>query len=116
MGIYRHGTKFTIRDGKLTIFQKDKKYKTDNWYGRFFIESKQVEKSSKSKNKKESIKILGQIYDDYFSKQRLGLVVHSKTSGIVGKSFVTISNKELNQSLKQVIFKKVKYSRILWVI
>ena len=27
MGIYRNGTKFTIRDGKLTIFQKDKKYK-----------------------------------------------------------------------------------------
>ena len=52
MGIYRQGTKFTIREGKLTIFQKDKKYKTDNWYGRFFIESKQVEKSSKSKNKK----------------------------------------------------------------
>ena len=71
MGIYRQGTKFTIREGKLTIFQKDKKYKTDNWYGRFFIESKQVEKSSKSKNKKESIKILGQIYDDYFSKKRL---------------------------------------------
>ena len=46
MGIYRQGTKFTIREGKLTIFQKDKKYKTDNWYGRFFIESKQVEKSS----------------------------------------------------------------------
>ena len=79
MGIYRKGTKFTIREGKLTIFQKDEKYKTDNWYGRFFIESKQVEKSSKSKNKKESIKILGQIYDDYFSKKRLGLVVHSKS-------------------------------------
>ena len=25
MGIYRQGTKFTIREGKLTIFQKDKK-------------------------------------------------------------------------------------------
>ena len=34
MGIYRPGTKFTIREGKLTIFQKDNKYKTDNWYER----------------------------------------------------------------------------------
>ena len=34
MGIYRQGTKFTIREGKLTIFQKDNKYKTDNWYER----------------------------------------------------------------------------------
>ena len=87
MGIYRQGTKFTIREGKLTIFQKDKKYKTDSWYGRFFIESKQVEKSSKSKNKKESIKILGQIYDDYFSKKRLGLVVHSKSFKDCWKEF-----------------------------
>jgi len=87
MGIYRKGTKFTIREGKLTIFQKDEKYKTDNWYGRFFIESKQVEKSSKSKNKKESIKILGQIYDDYFSKKRLGLVVHSKSFKDCWKEF-----------------------------
>lgn len=87
MGIYRQGTKFTIREGKLTIFQKDEKYKTDNWYGRFFIESKQVEKSSKSKNKKESIKILGQIYDDYFSKKRLGLVVHSKSFKDCWKEF-----------------------------
>ncbi len=79
MGIYRKGTNFTIREGKLTIFLKDLKYKTDNWYGRFFIEGKQVEKSSGVKNKKQSIKILGQIFDDYFSKQRLGLVVHSKT-------------------------------------
>ena len=29
MGIYRKGTKFTIREGKLTIFQKDEEYKTD---------------------------------------------------------------------------------------
>jgi len=87
MGIYRQGTNFTIREGKLTIFQKDKKYKTDNWYGRFFIESKQVEKSSKSKNKKESIKVLGQIYDDYFSKKRLGLVVHSKSFKDCWKEF-----------------------------
>jgi len=87
MGIYRKGTKFTIREGKLTIFQKDEKYKTDNWYGRFFIESKQVEKSSKSKNKKESIKVLGQIYDDYFSKKRLGLVVHSKSFKDCWKEF-----------------------------
>ena len=29
MGIYRKGTKFTIREGKLTKFQKDEKYKTD---------------------------------------------------------------------------------------
>ena len=88
MGIYRQGTKFTIREGKLTIFQKDKKYNTDNWYGRFFIESKQVEKSSKSKNKKDSVKILGQIFDDYFSKKRLGLVVHSKTLKDCWKLFV----------------------------
>ena len=87
MGIYRQGTKFTIREGKLTIFQKDKKYLTDNWYGRFFIEGKQVEKSSKSKNKKESIKILGQIYDDYCSKKRLGLVVHSKSFKDCWKEF-----------------------------
>ena len=44
MGIYRQGTKFTTNNGKLTIFQKDKKYKTNSWYCRFFISSQQVEK------------------------------------------------------------------------
>ena len=108
MGIYRQGTKFTIREGKLTIFQKDKKYKTDNWYGRFFIESKQifieskqVEKSSKSKNKKESIKILGQIYDDYFLKKRLGLVVHSRSFKDCWKEFCD-DIKQRTQSITQL--------------
>jgi len=78
MGIYRQGTKFTTNNGKLTIFQKDKKYKTDSWYCRFFISSKQVEKSSGTTNKKESIKILNQIYNDFLYKKRLGLIVHSK--------------------------------------
>ena len=39
MGIYRQGIKFTITEIKLIIFQKDKKFKTDNWNGPFFIKS-----------------------------------------------------------------------------
>ena len=110
MGIYRQGTKFTIREGKLTIFQKDKKYNTDNWYGRFFIESKQVEKSSKSKNKKDSVKILGQIFDDYFSKKRLkikliftdlGDVISSDSLGSVFYQILSIMSEWYRKSLSE---------------
>ena len=68
--------KFTIRNGKLNIFQKDKKYITFNWCDSLFIKNKQVEKSSKSQNKKVSNKTFSQILDDFHSKKILGLVDH----------------------------------------
>ena len=88
MSFYRTGTLIKRKEGKLQIFKKLKKYNTENYYGRFFIEGKQVEKSSKSSNKEKAIKLLGQIYEDYHSLKRLGQVVHSKTLADVWKLFV----------------------------
>ena len=88
MSFYRTGTLIKRKEGKLQIFKKLKKYNTENYYARFFIEGKQVEKSSKSSNKEKAIKLLGQIYEDYHSLKRLGQVVHSKTLADVWKLFV----------------------------
>ena len=88
MSFYRTGTLIKRKEGKLQIFKKLKKYNTENYYGRFFIEGKQVEKSSKSSNKEKAIKLLGQIYEDYHSLKRLGQVVHSKTLADCWKLFV----------------------------
>ena len=60
MSFYRTGTLLKRKEGRLQIFKKLKKYNTENYYGRFFIEGKQVEKSSKSSNKKVAIKELEQ--------------------------------------------------------
>lgn len=65
MGIYRLGTKFTIREGKLTIFQKDKKYKTDNWYARYW-DVNEIVKTFKKKLTKS--KFIDEI--DLFTKSR----------------------------------------------
>ncbi len=88
MSFYRTGTLLKRKEGRLQIFKKLKKYNTENYYGRFFIEGKQVEKSSKSSNKKVAIKELEQIYSDYQSLKRLGQIVHSKTLKECWKLFV----------------------------
>ena len=69
MGLFRKGTDFKIKDDKLVIFKKDKKYKTDNWYCRFSIDGHQYELSSKTSNKKNAIKILGDLFDEYKDKK-----------------------------------------------
>lgn len=68
--------KFTIINGKLNIFKKNKKYITFNWRNSLFRKNKQVEKSPKSQNKKISTITFIQIFDDFHSNKILGLLVH----------------------------------------
>mgnify|MGYP006876884539 CR=1 FL=1 len=43
MGIYKLDKKLAILKGNITIFQKDRKYKSDSWYGLLFIKCKYTE-------------------------------------------------------------------------
>ena len=79
MSFYRNNTLIKRKDGRLAIGQKEKSYKTENYYGRFYVDGKQVSISSRTSNKKEAIKILEQHYEDYQAKKRLNLIVHSKS-------------------------------------
>ena len=79
MGLFRKGTDFKIREDKLTIFKKDKKYKTENWYCRFSIDGHQYELSSKTSNKKNAIKILGDLFDEYKVLKKTGNLVRTKS-------------------------------------
>ena len=65
MSFYRNNTLIKRKDGRLAIGKKDKSYKTENYYGRFYVDGKQVSISSRTSNKKEAIKILEQHYEDY---------------------------------------------------
>ncbi len=79
MSFYRNNTLIKRKDGRLAIGKKDKSYKTENYYGRFYVDGKQVSISSRTSNKREAIKILEQHYEDYQAKKRLNLIVHSKS-------------------------------------
>jgi integrase len=79
MGFFRKDSILKKKDGRLVIGKKEKKYNTENYYGRFFVGGKQVSISSKTTNKKKAIKILEQYYEDYQAKKRLNLIIHSKS-------------------------------------
>ena len=79
MGFFRKDSILKKKDGRLVIGKKEKKYNTENYYGRFFVGGKQVSISSKTTNKKKAIKSLEQYYEDYQAKKRLNLIIHSKS-------------------------------------
>ena len=69
MSWYRTGFYFTSKEGRLKIYKSKVKYKgrfrTENWYGRTFVDNKQLTKSSGTENKSKAKKIL----DDNAGKQ-----------------------------------------------
>ena len=42
MSFYRKNTLIKRKDGRLAIGQKEKSYKTENYYGRVFVDGKKV--------------------------------------------------------------------------
>ena len=58
MSWYRTDNYFTSKNGRLHIYKTKMKYKgkykSENWYGRTFVDKKQLTKSSGTKNKKDS--------------------------------------------------------------
>ena len=97
MGLYRKGTDFKIKDNVVTIFKKDKKYKTENYYGRFSLDGQQYEFTSKTSNKKNAIKILSDKFEE--------IKVLKKTGNLVKSKRFSDCWKEYTQELKQGIYK-----------
>jgi integrase len=79
MGFFRKDSIVKRKDGRLVIGKKEKRYNTENYYGRFFVGGKQVSLSAKTTNKKKAITTLEQYYEDYQAKKRLNLIIHSKS-------------------------------------
>ena len=97
MGLFRKGTDFKIKENKVVIFKKDKKYKTENYYCRFSLDGTQYEFSSKTSNKKNAIKILGDKFEE--------IKVLKKTGNLVKSKRFNDCWKEYTQELKQGIYK-----------
>ena len=97
MGLYRKGTDFKIKDNAVTIFKKDKSRKTENYYCRFSLDGQQYEFSSKTSNKKNATKILGDKYEE--------IKVLKKTGNLIKSKRFSDCWKEYTQELKQGIYK-----------
>ena len=78
MGLYRKGTDFKIKDNAVTIFKKDKSRKTENYYCRFSLDGQQYEFSSKTSNKKNATKIIGDKYEEIKVLKKTGNLIKSK--------------------------------------
>ena len=92
MSWYRTGYYFESKEGRLKIYKSKVKYKgrfrSENWYGRCFVDGKQLTKSSGTDNKKKSKKILDDWYDELRFKVKHNLNVVVKTMDECLKEFV----------------------------
>jgi hypothetical protein len=62
MPYYKENTLFKTKNNRLHIFKR-KDAKTNNWYGRTFIEGKQTQTSSSTADKNKALIILEQWFD-----------------------------------------------------
>ena len=87
MPYYKENTLFKTKNNRLHIFQR-KDAKTNNWYGRTFIEGKQTQTSSNTADKSKAIIILEQWFDRLHFKKSEGIQVHAKTFIQCAKEFI----------------------------
>ena len=87
MPYYKENTLFKTKNNRLHIFKR-KDAKTNNWYGRTFIEGKQTQTSSSTSDKNKAIIILEQWFDRLHFKKSEGIQVHSKTFIQCAKEFI----------------------------
>jgi integrase len=93
MSWYRTGFYFTSKEGRLHIYKKKAKYKgkykSNNWYGRTFVQNKQVEKSSSTEAKSSAKRILDTWYDELQFKNKHNMNVHVKSMDDCFKEYVS---------------------------
>ena len=113
MSWYRTGFYFTSKNGRLHIYKKKSKYKgkykSNNWYGRTFVQNKQVEKSSGTEVKSKSKIVLDSWYDELQFKQKHNMNVHVKTMEECFKEFVKKLSEDNSktQSTKRTLIERI---------
>lgn len=117
MSWYRTDNYFTSKNGRLHIYKTKMKYKgkykSENWYGRTFVDKKQLTKSSGTKNKKDSKEILDKWYDELQFKVKHNLNVQVKTMDEVFKEFVKQldGDNSKTQSTKRTLKERINIIR-----
>ena len=97
MGYYKENTLFKIKNDRLHIFKR-KDAKTDNWYGRTFIDGRQIQKSSETADKDKAIDILGIWFERLHFRKSEGIQVHSKTFYECAIEFIDFVKNDLSRS------------------
>jgi integrase len=97
MPYYKENTLFKTKNNRLHIFQR-KDAKTNNWYGRTFIEGKQTQTSSSTSDKNKAIIILEQWFDRLHFKKSEGIQVHSKTFIQCAKEFMEYIKSDMSRA------------------
>ena len=97
MPYYKENTLFNTKNNRLHIFKR-KDAKTNNWYGRTFIEGKQTQTSSSTSDKNKAIIILEQWFDRLHFKKSEGIQVHSKTFIQCAKEFLEYVKSDMSRA------------------
>ena len=97
MPYYKENTLFKTKNNRLHIFKR-KDAKTNNWYGRTFIEKKQTQTSSSTSDKNKAIIILEQWFDRLHFKKSEGIQVHSKTFIQCAKEFIEYVKSDMSRA------------------
>jgi len=97
MPYYKENTLFKTKNNRLHIFQR-KDAKSNNWYGRTFIEGKQTQTSSSTSDKNKAIIILEQWFDRLHFKKSEGIQVHSKTFIQCAKEFMEYIKSDMSRA------------------
>ncbi len=100
------------KNGKLHIYVRSDKYKdklkSNNYYGRTYIDGRQKIKSSETKNKAEAIKILEKWYDTIHIKKELGIGVHESNFKDCLKKYLEDLKEDKSKSKNTIKFIKQK--------
>ena len=97
MSYYKKNTLFKTKNNRIHIFQR-KDAKTNNWYGRTFIEGKQTQTSSSTSDKNKAIIILEQCFDRLHFKKSEGIQVHAKTFAQCTKEFIEFVKSDMSRA------------------
>jgi integrase len=97
MPYYKENTLFKTKNNRLHIFQR-KDAKTNNWYGRTFIEGKQTQTTSNTSDKNKATIILEQWFDRLHFKKSEGIQVHSKTFIQCAKEFMEYIKSDMSRA------------------
>ena len=97
MSYYKKNTLFKTKNNRIHIFQR-KDAKTNNWYGRTFIDGKQTQTSSSTSDKNKAIIILEQCFDRLHFKKSEGIQVHAKTFAQCTKEFIEFVKSDMSRA------------------
>jgi integrase len=116
MSYFVEGSYHKRKNGKLHIYIRNEKYKnklkSNNYYGRTYIDGRQKMFSSETNNKAEAIKILEKWYDKLQFKKEMGIGIHDSSVKDCLKEYLKSFKEDQSRSKNTLSFFKQKLDAI----